>query len=229
MHNSLQFVDDINRQLIRFGDKTIGEIALDLDINLMAGKGASSNVLRKIIHKITMDRPFGGIDKRQSLKIIPVDSNTTKCFESLSFRAIEIKQVLNSDFVNSSVMDEIQKQVYLPIYKKERREHDHKCHLGKAFRLVFDGDLYRTINEDFMLYQSFFQNLERVYSVDGFDRMKTYWVNNFPRTPETTILHMRPHARNKIDFDTSMEGYQITKHSFWLNRDFINALLKSMK
>mgnify|MGYP000660335397 CR=1 FL=1 len=111
MHNSLQFVDDINRQLIRFGDKTIGEIALDLDINLMAGKGASSNVLRKIIHKITMDRPFGGIDKRQSLKIIPVDSNTTKCFESLSFRAIEIKQVLNSDFVNSSVMDEIQKHL----------------------------------------------------------------------------------------------------------------------
>jgi hypothetical protein len=227
MFSTKQLVNDINVNLNNHRKKTIEELIYSLNIPIVGGKGASSIVLRNIINKITTESDLRFSNDNFSIKIIPVDANTNKCYETLSFRTIKIIQILNLDFVNSSVMSEIQNHVYIPIYKNYRQEIYTNGFLGQAFGLSFDGDLYNSINDDYIIYQNFFKILELTYQHEGFEKMKLYWDKNFPRSRATQIIHMRPHAQNKFDYDASMEGYRITKHSFWLNRPFINNLLQN--
>lgn len=49
----------------------------------------------------------------------------------------------------------------------------------------------------------------------------------FPRESESTIAHVRPHARNKKDVDLLPDGSTTTKRCFWLNRAYIAALVKT--
>jgi DNA mismatch repair protein MutH len=46
-----------------------------------------------------------------------------------------------------------------------------------------------------------------------------------PQASETEILHVRPHARNKDDTLPLPSGRPYVKSSFWLNRDFVGALV----
>lgn len=61
---------------------------------------------------------------------------------------------------------------------------------------------------------------------------KTVTENNLLKSRDTKILHMRPHAKNKDDYDLKYFKYtngeiRITKQSFWLNKKFINTLIDS--
>jgi DNA mismatch repair protein MutH len=44
---------------------------------------------------------------------------------------------------------------------------------------------------------------------------------DLPRKSESTVSHVRPHARNKMDYDLSSNGKQIVKRCFWLNGSYI--------
>jgi DNA mismatch repair protein MutH len=46
-----------------------------------------------------------------------------------------------------------------------------------------------------------------------------------PQGSETEILHVRPHARNKDDILPLPSGRPYVKSSFWLNREFVGALV----
>ena len=52
-------------------------------------------------------------------------------------------------------------------------------------------------------------------------------VTNFPKPSENGVLHVRPHALNSNDvfilqtFDKLTGLNYYTKHSFWLNKEFI--------
>ena len=51
---------------------------------------------------------------------------------------------------------------------------------------------------------------------------------------ETNFIHLRPHGKNSYDYDLEYLEYtkgniEITKQSFWLNKKYINLLLKDYK
>ena len=61
---------------------------------------------------------------------------------------------------------------------------------------------------------------------------RTY--NNLPKQSETNFIHLRPHAKNSFDYDLPFLRYtngeiEITKQSFWLNKKYVNNLLKIYK
>jgi len=51
-------------------------------------------------------------------------------------------------------------------------------------------------------------------------RMKTN-PNDLPRKTESSVAHVRPHAKNAKDFDSGFKGQQIVKKCFWLNAAYI--------
>ena len=59
-------------------------------------------------------------------------------------------------------------------------------------------------------------------------------TNNLPKQSKTKYIHLRPHGKNSYDYDLKYLEYtngetEITKQSFWLNKKFINTLLKNNK
>jgi DNA mismatch repair protein MutH len=49
---------------------------------------------------------------------------------------------------------------------------------------------------------------------------------NLPKSSESTIMHVRPHAVNGNDTNELPNGAVLTKHSFWLNRQYISNIIK---
>jgi DNA mismatch repair protein MutH len=43
---------------------------------------------------------------------------------------------------------------------------------------------------------------------------------------ETIAIHVRPHARNRLDTDEAPGVGQVIKKSFWLNIPFVQAILR---
>ena len=83
------------------------------------------------------------------------------------------------------------------------------------------------IEEEYKLYQQFFIDIQEAAK----NRMDTkkFWEENFIRSSNTKILHMRPHAKNKKDMDTTIQGVEYTKQSFWLNNGFIQTLIQDSR
>jgi len=49
--------------------------------------------------------------------------------------------------------------------------------------------------------------------------------NNFPKSSDNRIAHVRPHARDREDVDELPDG-TMTKQCFWLNRTYVMEILK---
>lgn len=60
-------------------------------------------------------------------------------------------------------------------------------------------------------------------------------VLNFPKEAETHVCHVRPHGRNKLDCgklpktEASTNYVGLPKQSFWLNHEYINAIVREHK
>jgi hypothetical protein len=58
--------------------------------------------------------------------------------------------------------------------------------------------------------------------------------NNLLKATKTKYIHLRPHAKNSYDYDLDYSEYtrgevEITKQSFWLNKEYINYILKEYR
>jgi DNA mismatch repair protein MutH len=51
---------------------------------------------------------------------------------------------------------------------------------------------------------------------------------NLPKPSESTIMHVRPHAANREDAYELPNREMLTKHSFWLNRNYIWDIISSI-
>ena len=51
-------------------------------------------------------------------------------------------------------------------------------------------------------------------------------ISNIPKESETEIIHLRPHAQDSNDRDIDTFGTSAVKQSFWLNKKFVEKLLK---
>ena len=164
---------------------------------------------------------MGGI----RVKTIGVSIETKRCFESSSLKKIEFRELLDFDFWNSDLFRELDSIIFLPILKRNPKDQLSFWRVGKPSILSLDKNLLIEMSNDYVNYQDFTRELIHNFENHGKDSMKDFWNTKFPRGSTTSVLHMRPHARARTDFDLSLVNYEITKHSFWLNIKFLNSYL----
>ena len=51
-------------------------------------------------------------------------------------------------------------------------------------------------------------------------------ARDLPRTSESKVAHVRPHAKNKKDVDLTPQGELIVKRCFWLNGSYIADVVR---
>jgi len=52
-------------------------------------------------------------------------------------------------------------------------------------------------------------------------------ITNLPKSSESEIMHVRPHAANRDDTYPLPDGRELTKQCFWFNRNFILEIVKA--
>lgn len=119
---------------------------------------------------------------------------------------------------------------YCDIINQEWDESDFKADLERKFFFV----VFENKENIFILKKVMFWNMPSSL-LDG--EVKAVWekakiaiingdYNNLPKSCESPIAHVRPHARNAMDTYPTPQGGNETKKCFWLNNTFIAEQIK---
>ena len=150
------------------------------------------------------------------------DDNRIK--ENISFPSFKFLDLIEEEWENSSIKELVENKFLFIFYKKD--------------------------NENIRLEKSTFWNLSSS-DLDEFERVfkKTKTIikngnivkeitdkgvvkNNFPKSSQSYLSHVRPHGRNKNDtFPLPVKDYktnkkEFTKQSFWINSSYVEKIYK---
>jgi DNA mismatch repair protein MutH len=216
--------NNITKYILRFYPFigfTLDEIVENLKIKINFN---SKNLCYKITQEILGDafvkelKKEGVVVKTVRLKtnLIPV--------EAISFPTFQFIEFLNTDWIDSDIYKLLNKKYLFIFYSQENKIIKLNC--------VKEWNIQQ---QDLILAHKTWLEVREIIIkgkiVKEIKRGKR--ITYFPKASKKGILHVRPHARDindtyplpTIDKKTNLMSY--TKHSFWLNKDFIkeNILL----
>ncbi|HFU3724109.1 TPA: Sau3AI family type II restriction endonuclease [Streptococcus suis] len=227
------FTEIISDKILKYQGWTEAELYKTFDINPKA-KGKNSSLIRKIIG-LTDD-----IDKTQefqkanmNLRVIRVDKNGLPKEDS-PFKTYNFKNlVANDEWEESHPFQEICNKRFLFVVFKETNP--------KTFildRIKFWGFPDRQIDEVKRVWQETKRILaEGVQLTQNGNKVST----NFPQSRINKVIFTKIHAQNTLyeitpggfvgkgklsDTDELPDGRHITKHSFWIPKQFLKEVLE---
>lgn len=139
--------------------------------------------------------------------------------EAVSFKNFKYKELIHETWEESSLLTEyLEKKFFFVVYQYSQRQ-------SSGYK-----------DEDLFLKGVHFWNMPY------FDREKIVrpaWeqvknriqedCDSLLDASEKRIIHVRPHARNKKDTYEMPSGRRVVKKCFWLNKDYLNTVLQSIK
>jgi DNA mismatch repair protein MutH len=171
------------------------------------------------------------------IKLIPINSDY-KCYESMSFPHMTLKDLVFEKWSTSNIWEEAQlrttlRSIFLiiPIIKDRKKGIYNvvdQWQIGEICVWKANEQELISIGHEWELAKSIVEQGVKLTSEEfgkGF-RIK----NNLLKQSQTNYIHIRPHGINSFDidrpyFEFTNQTIKITKQSFWLNQKFINNLL----
>ena len=180
-------------------------------------------------------------DNNVILKFISVDSNY-KCFEAMSFAPTSLCNILFEewDCIDNNEISTFKNQlsnyyIFIPIIKEKVKgsfNHYLEWEIGELSFWRPTKSEIKLIGEEWNQIKNRIKDGVKLKNVKYGNSFRT--ENNLHKQSETNYIHLRPHGKNSFDFDKMYLEFtkgkvQITKQSFWLNKEYINSILKINK
>jgi hypothetical protein len=151
------------------------------------------------------------------IKSVRLKTNQTP-MEAISFPAFKYQNMMYTDWLESELFLQLNKKYLFIFYSQEN--YSVKLNCVKEWEIK-KNDLEIAKNT-WLIVKELIKNGNIVKEIRKGKRF-----TNFPKSSKQGIVHVRPHASNSndtfrlpiIDKVTKLEYY--TKHSFWLNKEFI--------
>lgn len=130
--------------------------------------------------------------------------------ESMSFKQIDYKNIINETWEDSTWYRELNRRFLFVVYQSD---HKNVFYLKKAF-------FWSIPNADMEILQNFvWLDTQRKILDNKFD--------NFVKSSENKIGHVRPKAKNSFDLAQTTTGLLVKKKCFWLNRAYIEKICRN--
>jgi DNA mismatch repair protein MutH len=196
------------------------------------------NIVKNYIFSVTMFDQNVLEKYNIKIKIVPVNSSY-KCYEAISFPHTSLKDLIFEKWNDFDTWEEAQLRknlssiyLFVPIIKhKEKGVYNcfENWYIGEICVWKVGDQELKLIGEEWGIAKAIIEGgvkLTKEKFGKGY-RMK----NNLLKQSDTNYIHIRPHGINSFDIDKPYFQYtnntiEITKQSFWLNKKFINNLLK---
>lgn len=152
-----------------------------------------------------------------ALKTIRVNSNNT-IREHMSFPTFKFKELIEEEWESSTFGSYLSETRFLFIvYKYDKNQ---------VLRLKgsqFWNIPYNDLNEE--VYSVWERTREVIREGLQITEKNGRRYNNFPKSTENPVCHVRPHARNANDTYDLPDGRKYTKQCFWLKNSYILSQL----
>ena len=141
--------------------------------------------------------------------------------ESMSFPAFKFKKLVTEDWEHSEFKEYLEQTKFLFVIFRFRGDS----------QLVFDDLFFWHIPDPDLeevgnVWKRTVEILKRSVKLQTSGK-RTF--NDFPKSSESRVAHVRPHARDKNDTDELPDGRMMPKQCFWLNNTYIREQIECNK
>jgi len=190
--------------------KTVGEIAGMFGISKQ-GKNDKGFYRILVMHILGAGnkRTVPELDKAGvELKTIRVNGDWMPA-EAMSFPTFKYMDIIDQQWEDSSFFEKIEQKFLFVIFQEGS---DGELRLAKV---AYWNMPYADRQEA----QRVWEDTKRRVAIDARD---------LPRSVESRVAHVRPKAKNALDTLPTPQGEQLVKKCFWLNRNYLGAVIKEV-
>lgn len=219
------FNDFVQNVINKYKGRTQSELMKELNINSKA-----KNILNMIINRMfNVKSKLKDTDEFVKANIIPktirVESNG-RIIESMSFPYFKFDEIMNTDFEDSDLKEELETTKYMFfIFKEENGEYVFKgIKLWNMPEIIIESKVKSMYEKT----QEVIRTGNIVNHIDERGRR----ITNFPGMSDNGICHVRPHGRNSKDTtslpvkDSVTGAIEFTKQCFWFNNSYLKEIIK---
>ena len=151
------------------------------------------------------------------VKTIRIEKNN-KIAQNMSFPAFKFKELIEEEWEDSTFGNYLRETRFLFVVYKFDQHGELRLKGCQFWNIPYD-DLEGNVKSVWKKTQKVIREGLKVEKRDG----KNY--NNFPKSSENPICHVRPHGRNSKDTCELPDGRQYPKQGFWLNNSYVLSQL----
>ena len=151
------------------------------------------------------------------VKTIRIEKNN-KIKENMSFPTFKFKELVEEDWEDSTFGNYLRETRFLFVVYKFDQQDELRLKGCQFWNMPYD-DLEGSVKAVWERTQRILREGLQIEKKNG----KNY--NNFPKSSENPVCHVRPHAQNAKDTYELPDGRQYPKQCFWLNNSYILSQL----
>ena len=151
------------------------------------------------------------------VKTIRIGKNN-KIKENMSFPTFKFKELIEEDWEDSTFGNYLRETRFLFVVYKFDQQDELRLKGCQFWNIPYD-DLEGNVKKVWEKTQKILREGLKIKKRNG----KNY--NNFPKSTENPVCHVRPHAQNSKDTYELPDGRQYPKQCFWLNNSYILSQL----
>jgi DNA mismatch repair protein MutH len=210
-----RFEDALLTKLRAYGGRTVRSLADETSMAPSSAKHYSSLVVQKVVKKLlglkdpsAQIREFAefGIE----MHVVPMRRNG-RPKEALSFPAFRYVSLLNEAWDTSDLKVRLNRLMFIPIWEPYPGALVNEWTLGRAFFWSPDHETEQLIRREWEMFRR---------------EIREGRANDLTPASRTQAIHVRPHARDSQDVDLAPVIGPVVKKSFWLNQDFVAAIVR---
>ena len=202
------------------------EIQSKLGVELNRKSKNYFNLITKRILGVSEDSFIEEFEKANiTIKSVRVETNG-KIKENISFPSFKFEELINEDWENSKTKDLVENKFLFVFYMRTKNNN-----------LVLDKCVFWNLSSsDLDEFERVFEITKSIITKGNIvDRISEKGIvyNNFPKSSESYLTHIRPHARNRDDTyplpikDKVSNKSEFTKQCFWLNSSYVETIYQN--
>lgn len=200
--------------LNRFSGMTCQEIESELDIDIDSGS-------KQYYHKLVMAM-FGLPDKRYVRELVQANISVKTIRiklsgmpkESMSFPAFKYEEIVEQSWESSDLYEQMDREFLFPVFGFNTNHPESEDRKSLTFKGAFFWSLP---DEDFDVIKGVWEDTKEKVIEERFD--------DFIKSSDGRISHVRPHAQNKED-TYPYKGRDLIKKSFWFNNKYLRDVIR---
>lgn len=140
-----------------------------------------------------------------------------KIKESMSFPTFKFTEIIQEEWETSALREYIEPAKFLFIIFEEREDEKYVFERIKFWNIpAEDLDEVRKVWE---------RTVATIKEGVRLEQVGDEVHNNLPKSTESRVAHVRPHARNASDTYPLPDGRQMTKQCFWFNSSYVKQIV----
>lgn len=199
----------IERKFAKYYGKTIAEIEDILGVQFGQSKSMAYNVCRAILG--VKAKKIAEFEKAEiAIKTIRLEANGN-LKEAMSFPNVNYKEIVQeTDWEDSALYGMFTQRFLFIIFRKPAVKNDKQVRLEKVM-------FWTMPVKDLEYGEKLWENTR--------EKVKNANYEHFIKASENPICHIRPKAQNAADTTEGVQGFQVKKMCYWLNREYVLKIL----